>query len=644
MRSLLMKKTIGVLAHVDAGKTTFSEQLLFHTKSIKSLGRVDHQDAYLDHHELEKARGITIFSEQGIFQYGGDTYTLIDTPGHVDFSPEMERAIVAMDYAIVIVSAVEGIQGHTTTVWQLLRQYHVPTFIFINKIDREGADVTSLLQALHKEFSPNIVLLNNVADAAEFVAERNEQLLEKFMEETLTDEEICHALQQHIKRQEAFIAMQGSALKSIGIMAFLEMIHLLTTTTYDRTAPFQADVIKIRHDGEQRLTFLKATSGTLHVRDELSFHEVNEKITEIRLYNGKHFEKVSTVTAGDVFAVKGLTVPEAGDCIGTNFEKCKPFILVPTLQARVVYHGPLHIKEVLRLFRLLEAEEPSLRVIWNEHFQSIHVHIMGVIQLEILPHILRSRFGLDVQFEEPEILYMETINSSVIGYGHFEPLKHYAEVHLKMEPATRGAGILFTNACHADDLTVGQQRLIEHHLFERGHHGLLTGSHLTDVHFTLLTGAAHNKHTDGGDFREATFRALRQGLEQAENVLLEPYYKFKMTAASEFIGRMMTDVQQAHGSFEAPELSEQHATLVGRVPVATFMHYSTTFAAYTNGKGALTLTFDGYDRCHNTDEVIERIGYNKDADPAYTSSSIFCAKGKGFSVPWYEAKDMMHKL
>ena len=644
MRSLYMKKTIGVLAHVDAGKTTFCEQLLFHTKSIKSLGRVDHQDAYLDHHELEKARGITIFSEQGIFQYGGDTYTLIDTPGHVDFSPEMERAIVAMDYAIVIVSAVEGIQGHTTTVWQLLRQYHIPTFIFINKIDREGADVTSLLQALQKEFSPNVILLDNIADAAEFVAERNESLLEKFMEEALTDEEICHALQHHIKRQEAFIAMQGSALKSSGIVAFLEMIHLLTTTTYDRTAPFQADVIKIRHDGEQRLTFLKAKSGTLHVRDELSFHEENEKVTEIRLYNGNHFEKVSTVTAGDVFAVKGLTVPEAGDCIGTNFEKGKPFILVPTLQARVVYDGPLHIKEVLRLFRLLEAEEPSLRVIWNEHFQSIHVHIMGVIQLEILPHILRSRFGLDVQFEEPEILYMETINSSVIGYGHFEPLKHYAEVHLKMEPATRGAGILFTNDCHADDLTVGHQRLIEHHLFERAHHGLLTGSQLTDVHFTLLIGAAHNKHTDGGDFREASFRALRQGLEQAENVLLEPYYQFKMTAASELIGRMMTDVQQAHGSFEAPELSEQHATLVGRVPVATFMHYSTTFAAYTNGKGALTLTFDGYDRCHNTAEVIERIGYNKDADPEYTSSSIFCAKGKGFSVPWYEAKDMMHKL
>lgn len=638
-----MRKTIGVIAHVDAGKTTFSEQLLFHTKSIKSLGRVDHQDAYLDNHELEKSRGITIFSEQGRFQYSGHTYTLIDTPGHVDFSPEMERAIRAMDYAILIISAVEGIQGHTETVWQLLRDYHVPTFIFINKIDREGADVSAVMQTLQKDFSPNILLVNKLADAAEFVAERNEQLLDKFMEESLTEDEIVTALQQHIKQQEAFIAMQGAALKSIGVMEFFNLLHQLTTTTYDCTASFQADVIKIRHDGEQRLTFLKAKSGTLHVRDELSFHEVNEKVTEIRLYNGNHFEQVTTVTAGDVFAVKGLTIPEVGDCIGTNFEKGKPYTLVPTLQARVIYNGTSHIKEVLRLFRLLEAEEPSLRVMWNEHFQSIHVHIMGVIQLEVLPHILRNRFGLDVQFEEPEILYMETINSSVIGYGHFEPLKHYAEVHLKMEPAIRGSGILFTNTCHADDLTVGHQRLVEQHLFERAHHGLLTGSHLTDVHFTLLTGAAHNKHTDGGDFREATFRALRQGLEQAENILLEPYYKFKMKAASELIGRMMTDVQQAHGSFEAPELSEQHAILVGRVPVATFMNYSTTFAAYTNGKGSLTLTFDGYDRCHNAEEVMERIGYNKDADPAYTSSSIFCAKGKGFAVPWDEAKDMMHK-
>lgn len=639
-----MRKTIGVLAHVDAGKTTFSEQLLFTTKSIQSVGRVDHQDAFLDNHELEKARGITIFAEQGLFEYGGDTYTLIDTPGHVDFSPEMERAIRAMDYAVLIISAVEGIQGHTETVWRLLREYHVPTFLFLNKIDREGADIPALLASLQREFSPDILLVKELKDAAEFVAERDEALFEQFMKDSLTEQDIQQALTHLIKQEEAFIAMSGAALKGLGIREFFDMLHRLTTTTYDPSLPFQAEVVKIRHDGVQRLTFLKALAGTLHVRDELVFGEQTEKVTEIRLYNGNRFTSVSSVEAGQLFAVKGLAVPEAGDLIGASYEKKNPYKLIPTLQAKVVYNGTVHIKEVLQLFRLLEAEEPSLGVLWQEASQSIHVHIMGVIQLEILRDILETRFSLEVQFEDPEILYQETIATTVTGYGHFEPLKHYAEVHLLLEPGPRGSGITFTNACHADDLTVGQQRLIEHHLFERDHHGLLTGSPVTDIHFTLLTGAAHNKHTEGGDFREAAFRALRQGLEQAENLLLEPYYRFKMKAASDHIGRMMTDVQQAAGTFEPPDITENGALLTGRVPVASFMNYSTEFAAYTNGKGTITLTFDGYDVCHNTDEVIERIGYNKDADPEYSSSSIFCAKGKGFSVPWYEARSMMHKL
>lgn len=641
---LYMKKTIGVLAHVDAGKTTFSEQLLYYTNSIQSLGRVDHQDAFLDNHELEKARGITIFAEQGLFEYGGDTYTLIDTPGHVDFSPEMERAIRAMDYAVLIISAVEGIQGHTETVWRLLREYHVPTFLFLNKIDREGADIHTLLASLQREFSPDILLVKELKDAAEFVAERNEALFEQFMDESLTEQDIEQALISLVNQEEAFIAMSGAALKGIGIGEFFTMLHSLTRTHYDSTSPFQAEVVKIRHDGDQRLTFLKALAGTLTVRDELVFGDHSEKVTEIRLYNGNRFTSVPSVEAGQLFAVKGLTSPEAGDLIGNSMEKAKTYKLIPTLQAKVVYNGIVHMKEVLQLFRLLEAEEPSLSVLWQETTQSIHVHIMGVIQLEILREILLTRFSLEVQFEDPEILYQETITTTVTGYGHFEPLKHYAEVHLLMEPGPRGSGITFANACHADDLTVGHQRLIEHHLFERDHHGLLTGSPVTDIRFTLLTGAAHNKHTDGGDFREATFRALRQGLEQAENILLEPYYQFKMKASSDHIGRMMTDVQQAAGTFDPPEMTENYALLTGRVPVATFMNYSTQFATYTNGKGAITLTFDGYDVCHNTDEVIERIGYNKDADPEYSSSSIFCAKGKGYSVPWYEARSMMHKL
>jgi len=645
-----MYKTIGVLAHVDAGKTTFSEQVLYHTNSIQARGRVDHQDAYLDNHELERKRGITIFAEQGRMIIDDDTYTLIDTPGHVDFSPEMERAIRVMDYAIIIISAVEGIQGHTETVWQLLRKYHVPTFFFVNKIDREGADVEAVITQLHKDCSEHVLFIdeplqeNYVSSRImEWLAERDEKLLNAFLNESLEPDECLTQLQAMIQNESAFPCFTGSALKDEGIQEFLAQLPLLTGTHFEQDAPFQGEVFKIRHDGHQRLTFIKAISGKLHVRDEFTFGDHTEKITEIRLYNGSRFETVQQVGAGEIFAVKGLSQANIGDRIGCN-KLSQPYELVPTLQAKVQYEGDQHIKEVLKIFRLLEAEEPSLRVVWQEKFQEIHVHIMGVIQLEVLVEVLMKRFALNVSFGEPQILYMETIATTVTGYGHFEPLKHYAEVHLLMEPNARGAGITFSNACHADDLSLGNQRLVEKHLFERDHHGLLTGFAVTDVHFTLLTGRGHNEHTSGGDFREASFRALRQGLEQAQNVLLEPYYRFKMKASNDFIGRMMTDIQQAAGTFDDPVLTETDVVLTGRAPVATFMSYSTTFAAYTNGKGALTLQFDGYDVCHNAEEVIAQIGYDKNADPEYSSSSIFCAKGKGYSVPWQEAQAAMHCL
>ncbi|MFJ7733992.1 GTP-binding protein [Lysinibacillus sp. NPDC097231] len=645
-----MHKTIGVLAHVDAGKTTFSEQLLFHTNSIQARGRVDHQDTFLDNHELERQRGITIFAEQGRMTIGNDTYTLIDTPGHVDFSPEMERAIRVMDYAIIIISAVEGVQGHTETVWQLLRQYHVPTFFFINKTDREGANVEGVMAQLRKDCSEDVLLVDELLrsdnvpyDMMEWLAERDEQLLDAFLSETLESSRCLPHLQAMVKQEKAFLCFAGSALKDVGIKEFLAQLPLLTETHFNTEKPFQGEVFKIRHDGHQRLTFIKALQGTLHVRDEFSFGDVTEKVTEIRLYNGSRYETVQEVTAGEIFAVKGLSLANIGASIGHSSNP-QPYELVPTLQANVQYDGDQHIKEVLKVFRVLEAEEPSLRVVWHEKFQEIHVHIMGVIQLEVLVEVLNNRFSLDVSFGEPQILYMETIATTVTGYGHFEPLKHYAEVHLLMEPNTRGTGHTFINACHADDLSVGHQRLIEKHLFERDHHGLLTGFPVTDIRFTLLTGRAHIKHTEGGDFREATFRALRQGLEQAENVLLEPYYRFKLKAPSDFIGRMMTDIQQASGTFGTPIITENDVTLTGRAPVATFMSYSTTFAAYTNGKGALSLQFDGYDACHNTEEIITQIGYDKNADPEYSSSSIFCAKGKGYSVPWDEAQAAMHCL
>ncbi|MER2190369.1 MAG: translation factor GTPase family protein [Solibacillus sp.] len=634
-------KTIGVLAHVDAGKTTFCEQLLYHTNSIRTRGRVDHQDAFLDNHAIERERGITIFAEQGRFVYKGDTYTLIDTPGHVDFAPEMERAIRVMDAAIIIVSAVDGIEGHTETVWQLLRANGVPTFFFLNKTDREGANVDAVMYAIQQELSSDAVLFDgNIEGVKEWLAERDEKMMELYFDGHLTDDIARTALAERIAGEQAFLCMAGSALKDEGILEFFEQLSLFTKTQYNKSAPFRAEVFKIRHDN-QRLTFMKALSGLLQVRDEFTFGEAIEKVTEIRLYNGQRFESVQRVEAGDIFAVKGLLTPQIGDCIGEE-ATTKDFQMVPTLQAKVDYTGTLHIKEVMRMFRELEAEEPSLRVHWNEQFQEISVHVMGVIQLEVLAEILRTRFSLAVTFGTPQILYKETIQTVVTGYGHFEPLKHYAEVHLLLTPNERGLGITFSNACHADDLTVGHQRLIEKHLFERAHHGLLTGFPVTDLHVTLLTGRAHNKHTDGGDFREATFRALRQGLEQAENVLLEPYYRFKMKASAEHIGRIMTDIQQASGTFDAPTMTEESVTITGRAPVATFMHYSTQFAAFTNGKGALTLRFDGYDVCHNTEEVIVQIGYRKDADPLYTSSSIFCAKGKGYSVPWDEAKEAMH--
>nr|WP_106779097.1 TetM/TetW/TetO/TetS family tetracycline resistance ribosomal protection protein [Lysinibacillus timonensis] len=645
-----MFKTVGVLAHVDAGKTTFSEQLLYHHQSIREIGRVDHKTSYLDNHEIEKQRGITIFAEQGRIQYNGDTYTLIDTPGHVDFSPEMERAISVMDYAIIIISAVDSIEGHTETVWELLRKYHVPTFIFINKVDREGANVENVMSDIQKQLSEQALLIDEVISEntipmhiLEWIAERDEQLLDPFIEGDFELPVFFQSLQSLIKTEQTFVCMAGSALKDIGVKEFFQQFALLTLTFHNKTEPFQGKVFKIRHDEQnQRITYIKAQKGSIQVRSQLTFGDIQEKITEIRLYNGNRFETVNHVEAGEIFAVKGLTQAKIGDILDSEFVQKSEFQLVPSLQAKVLYSGNEHIKEVLKYFRILEAEEPTLKVIWSEAFQEIHIHIMGVIQLEVLASIAKSRFNLDIEFGEPQILYMETIDSKVTGYGHFEPLKHYAEVHLKIEPLPRGAGIQFENACHTDDLSIGHQRLIEKHIFERDHHGLLTGSPITDIKFTLLTGRAHNKHTEGGDFREATFRALRQGLEQANNILLEPYYQFKMKASNDYIGRMIHDIQQASGTFEPPILTEDHVIITGRVPVATFMNYSTVFATYTNGKGSISMQFSGYDLCHNTEEVINHIQYDKNADIEYTSSSIFCSKGKGYVVPWDEAEAAMH--
>ncbi|MDU4697382.1 MAG: TetM/TetW/TetO/TetS family tetracycline resistance ribosomal protection protein [Paenibacillus sp.] len=650
-----MFKTIGLLAHVDAGKTTFAEALLYHTQTIRSRGRVDHRDAFLDSHEIEKARGITVFADQAEMTYGASTYFLLDTPGHVDFSAEMERALQVLDYAVIIVSAVEGVEGHTETVWQLLRAYGIPTFFFINKTDRTGADPDRVLEDIRSELSGDVLELTGWAESGQWedphkawLAEREEALLESYLDGSGSDEEWDTHLARLVQEGRVFPCLQGSALLDIGIDTFLSTLERLTHTTYDPMLPFAGRVYKIRHDEQgTRVTFIKALQGELRVRDEMAYGPEKEgvrrteKVTGLRKYNGQRFVPTDQVSAGVLFAVTGLTEAGSGEAVGALNDPIRTE-LTPTLQSKVQFEPPLHLKEVLRVFRLLDAEDPTLGTRWNEALQELHIHVMGKIQLEILQQVLRERFQMNITFGTPEILYKETIAAPVVGCGHFEPLGHYAEVHLRLEPGEQGSGVTFVNACHADDLSVGYQNLIGQHVLEREHHGLLTGSPLTDVRVTLLTGRSHNKHTSGGDFREATHRALRQALEQAENVLLEPVYQFKIKVGLEQLGKVLTDIQQAHGRFDPPETGSETAVITGIVPVATFMDYGVELASMTHGKGAITLKSGGYEPCHQAEIVIERKNYNKDADPAYTSASIFCAKGQAYSVPWEEARSYMH--
>ena len=648
-----MNKTIGILAHVDAGKTTFSEQLLYYTKSIRQRGRVDHQSAFLDSHAIEKSRGITIFAGQARFSFNDSTYFLIDTPGHVDFSPEMERSIQVMDYAIIIISAVDGIEGHTETVWQLLTKHKVPVFFFINKTDREGADPAGVLEEIRLNFSNdafNITAFfqNGIMteELIEFIAERDEALLNRYLASGYEEALWLEAFQKMIAANQLFPVASGSALQDTGIREFLMQLDLLTVSSYSESEEFGALIYKIRHDENgNRICFLKAFSGTLQIRDKLVYgaKRLEEKVTQIRVYNGHKFQTVEQARAGELFAVAGLTEASIGDTLGALQENAE-FDVVPTLKSTVLFDASLPAKEVLGSFRILGAEDPSLSVFWDEYFQQIQIRVMGAIQLEVLKQVVLERFGYCVRFGDPEILYKETIDSPVMGYGHFEPLRHYAEVHLRLEPGKRGSGFQVDNACHADALSAGNQNLILHHLTERAHHGLLTGSPVTDVKATLVTGRGHNQHTSGGDFREAAFRALRQGLEQAQNHLLEPMYRFKIKVDLEQMGKVLADIQQAFGSFQAPETADGKTLIEGRVPVATFMNYSSEFAAFTHGKGALSLLSDGYGFCHNEEEVIARIGYDKTADPLYTSTSIFCAKGQGYKVPWDEAEKAMHCL
>jgi small GTP-binding protein domain len=650
-----MNKTIGILAHVDAGKTTFAEQMLYHTKSIRNRGRVDYKNSFLDSHNIEKERGITVFSDQGIFNYNSSTYYLIDTPGHVDFSPEMERAIGVMDYAIVIISGVEGVQGQTEIVWQLLRKYKVPTFFFINKVDRTGANIQAVLEEISLNLTKEVCFITESfnhgemsSELIEFVAERDDVLFEKYLEEGYEKDLWLNSMKRMIKENKVFPCLSGSALQDIGIESFLEKLDMLTFTEYCDEGEFSGLVYKIRHDEQgTRLTYIKALSGTLKVREDIPSgndeNSIYEKVSQIRIYNGSKFKTVDKVSAGEIFAVTGLASSAIGDGVGALKEKIN-YEMVPTLKSKVIFDKTLNVKDVLSYFKILEAEDPVLNIIWDERLKEIQVHIMGTIQLEVLKQLVEERFNLSVDFGPCEILYKETISMETNGFGHFEPLGHYAEVHLKLEPAERNSGIIFNNMCHADNLTTGNQNLVRTHIYEREHNGILTGSPVTDLKITLLTGRAHNKHTSGGDFREATFRALRQGLESAENVLLEPFYRFKMEVDIDYMGRVLSDIQKLNGSFEAPETYYNKASITGRGPVATFMDYAMEFTSLTKGKGKINFNFDGYDICHNEEEIIKKIGYDKNADIDYASTSIFCSKGQAFLVSADEAEGYMHCL
>ncbi len=654
-----MKKTIGIFAHVDAGKTTFTEQLLYLTGRLRNLGRVDYKTSSMDTDEIEQKRGITIFADQGVFYYKNDTYYIIDTPGHMDFSAETERAVSALDYAVLLISGSSGVQAHTTTLYRLLKEYSIPMFIFINKSDMENFDLNLILNDIKNKLTGDILYINSVddimsQDTAEFAAERDERFLESYLEEEYTAESIHEIIIDLIKNRLCFPVMSGSALKGTGIDNFLETFSHLSRTDYEdkENASFVGKVYKIRHDYKgNRLTFIKALSGRLSIKDEFSFvkNEItfSEKVNEIRIYNGKKFENRNEVTAGDVFAVIGLKSPVCGTIIKaekTKIENINNFRLTAALKSKMKILDKTDVTLVVEKLRILEAEDPMLSISYQKETQDILISVMGKIQLEVLEQVIASRFGISVTFEKPQVEYRETIKSDVMGFGHFEPLRHYAEVQLRLEPGSRGSGITFESECHVDNLAVNYQKTIENHVFEKIHKGILTGSPITDIKIILVNGRSHIKHTEGGDFREATYRAIRQGLEKAESVLLEPFYSFEIYADENYLGRILSDIQKLRGTCEQPVLTCGNVFIKGRGPVESFMEYSLELVSFTKGTGSIGLMYEGYDLCENANEVIVRIGYDKVRDVENTSTSVFCAKGVSFTVLWNEAEKHMHTI
>lgn len=634
---------VGILAHVDAGKTTLSESMLYVSGSIRKLGRVDHQDAFLDTYELERARGITIFSKQAVFSWKDMDITLLDTPGHVDFSAEMERTLQVLDYAILVISGADGVQGHTTTLWRLLKRYQIPVFVFVNKMDQEGTNREVILEELKKRLGDGCVDFSRLSAMGqgdeewfEELAVCQEELLEEYLE---TGRIKMGSVVEAIKARKVFPCYFGSALHAEGVEELLEGLREYTKS---RAYPpgFGAKVYKIARDEQgNRLTYLKVTGGTLKVKDILP--DIEEKVNQIRIYSGSKYETVQEVAAGGVCAAAGLNNTYPGQGIGGE-EGLDMFILEPVLTYQVQLPPECDVHRMLQSLRQLEEEEPQLHIVWEEQLGEIHAQLMGEVQTEILKSIILERFGVCVEFGTGNIVYKETIEGSIEGVGHFEPLRHYAEVHLLLEEGEQGHGLQFAADCSEDMLDRNWQRLILTHLEEKEHRGVLTGSGITDMKITLIAGRAHLKHTEGGDFRQATYRAVRQGLKKAKSVLLEPYYEFRLEVPSENIGRTMSDIQKMYGSFEQPEVDGELSILTGTVPVSTMRGYQTELLSYTGGRGRMFCSLKGYMPCHNAEEVIEQTGYDSEADAENPTSSVFCAHGAGFVVKWNQVEEYMH--
>ncbi len=633
---------IGILAHVDAGKTTLTEAVLYRAGAIRRLGRVDKKDSWFDSHALERSRGITIFSKQNPFSLGKKKFTLVDTPGHVDFSAEMERTLGILDYAVLVIDGVSGIQSHTETIWQLLDEYSVPVFIFVNKTDREGFDKQSVMSEIKSRLNSQCIdFTQDKENLDEELSMISEEMLEAFLEGN-ADEEFCtKEISEDVCERAVFPCFFGSALQDIGVNALLDAIEKYTVCK-NYPDEFSAKVYKILHDNQgNRLSFMKITGGKLTVKQSLG----DEKIDQIRIYSGDKHETVTEISAGSVCAVTGLSSVMAGEEISLDGEKKNKLpTLNPLLSAQVIIADSTDIHTAYRNLSLIGQESPELSVKISSYSdeEQIQIRVMGRIQLEILQSLVKERFGMDIEFGPCKILYKETVTSPVMGYGHYEPLRHYAETQLRIEPAPRGNGIIIENECSLEVLDSNFQHLILTHIAEKEHIGILTGSPLTDVKIILTAGRSHLKHTEGGDFREATYRAIRQGLEKADNLLLEPYYSFTLRVPITAMGRAISDIQRLCGEFEPPEMTETQAIIKGTGPVSEFMNYPEEVISYTSGKGVITMRENGYRPCHNAEEIIKQTGYEKERDLDNPSSSVFCSHGAGFEVKWQDVDMMRH--